>query len=342
MADGAPDREALAKTLWKYGTEDLKLHNGYYLFPYGKDSEADLYPEPDYGADGIIPKRLTKSEIGMYGKEPGANIRDARKYARGYNPQYDDHFVAYHNSQLDKLFEPKREQFLAEFEIWIAAHMDHLAEFLAGETPTGIRDGDARMVTYAIREDWSAPPHHWEWTPEQWLRPDLEEPSAIRQSIVQRLCFIRDRLVYQHRWLSVMCEGLAADPIEVPTANQRPNMRTHIIHHGRQAEQDALNEFAAKLVHPAQRHVAHVRTPESYHRVRLAPPIPSTAPAGQVDWVRRRSQEIYHRPDLCGEPEASAKPELPSYGPESEPRITRRPRAAGNSPNESKENGEER
>jgi hypothetical protein len=108
----------------------------------------------------------------------------------------------------------------------------------------------------------------------------------------------------------------------VPSGEQQPNIRTHHIVHPRQTEQDALNEFAGKLVHPPERHVAHIRMPHSYHRVKLVGPMASVAPPFQVDRVRKRSQEEYQTPDLRDEVEP------PLIGEETEGRrISRRPRS---------------
>ena len=85
----------------------------------------------------------------------------------------------------------------------------------------------------------------------------------------------------------VLCDGVSKDPILVPSVSSNPRSRPATSCTQRQTEQDALNEFAGKLVNPPERHVAHVRMPPAYHQVKLAPPSASVAPAGQVDQVRK-------------------------------------------------------
>jgi hypothetical protein len=139
---------------------------------------------------------------------------------------------------------------------------------------------------------------------------------------------ILDKLRQRLRWIWILYEGLAKDPVLIPSGEQQVRMRPTHINHPAQTQQDALNEFAGKLVHPSEQHVAHVRMPQSYHEVRLGGPKAGIGPPGQVRQVRRRSQEEYHRPDRGNKPEGPDYPHLPpqeDFGPEG-PRITRRPR----------------
>ena len=168
---------------------------------------------------------------------------------------------------------------------------------------------------------------------ESWERHSAETTAAIE--------LLRERL----RWLVVLCEGVSRDPILVTSGEQQPKMLTRHILHPRQSEQDALNEFAGKLVHPPERHVAHVRMPLSYHKVKLEAPMPFID-AAQVDRVRERSQEEYYRPDLCDDPGERSMSEPPRHdGSATERRrITRRPRAhepGGGTESLFEENGEE-
>jgi hypothetical protein len=349
MKKGAPGREALAKALWQRNMKNEGFHNGFYLHEssFYPSLNGHLYPRSEPGAgpgwrhSGILPEQLTYTS-----SDPpyNSNIRNSRESTRGsYNPSFNEHYVAYHNTQLDKLFAHKRGQFIAELEAWFAVHLDQLSEFLAGETPVAIADADERLVTYAMSEDWIAS-GTWEWIPESVRRFAIEKkPDAIRRNIFRRLSYTREHFVYHHRWLSIICDGLAADPVVVQSANEQPKMRTHYVTHSRQTVQDALNEFAGELVDPGEDFVAHVRMKHAYHRVKLADAVEPFAADGQIDWVRRRSLQEYHRPDLCSEEETpnQSRPSPPPAR-ELEPPITRRPRAAmPNTPGESKEIGED-
>jgi hypothetical protein len=56
----------------------------------------------------------------------------------------------------------------------------------------------------------------------------------------------------QIRFFVRVCEAIAQNPIEQPTGEYQPRKQTRLISHPRQSEQDAINEFAAKLVHSPQ------------------------------------------------------------------------------------------
>jgi hypothetical protein len=98
------------------------------------------------------------------------------------------------------------------------------------------------------------------------------------------------------------------------------------VHHAKQAEQDALNEFAAKLVNPKRKHVAHIKMLSGYYETRLRPPpdkeggdVARTPDPYQPDDIRGRSRALYdasaHQVDVY----APVQPQQPPY-------ITRRPR----------------
>jgi hypothetical protein len=94
--------------------------------------------------------------------------------------------------------------------------------------------------------------------------------------------------------LLVLCEKLSSDPILVPSGQEKARIRTHLVVHPRQAEQDARNELAGRLVNPPKEYLAHVRLPGSrYHEVKLSEPVSGVRDIFQLEEVRRRSRSKY-------------------------------------------------
>jgi hypothetical protein len=278
---------------------------------------------------------------------------------------------ANHNTRVWEQFDKAcREYRLGPLRNWLLVHLQDRQALCDSVYTEAFKRADAALRVAAFADSW--------WELFKW-RGGLDESASglnrhallaatagswgtHRTETTAAIELLRERL----RWLVVLCDGVSKDPILVTSGEQQPSIRTRHILHPRQTEQDALNEFAGKLVHPPERHVAHVRMPQAYHQVKLAAPSASTAPDSQVEQVRKRSQEEYHRRDLWPEPGPPGEPELPR--PEQAPgserrRITRRPRGEqprsreqpqaeheekeGNVANESKEppleeNGDER
>src|SRR4051794_7679319 len=131
---------------------------------------------------------------------------------------------------------------------------------------------------------------------------------------------MRQELVYWYRWLSVLCEGLAEQPVRIETANMRPRMRTRTVLHARQAVQDAVNEFTLRLVtHPAP-YMAHIKQPHEYHHTKLIAQMAGTVSDETVESVRQRSQQLYVLPEERPQSLPEPVPEDPQ-----QPPLTRRP-----------------
>jgi hypothetical protein len=142
--------------------------------------------------------------------------------------------------------------------------------------------------------------------------PTLDTPPTDDELSV--LAAVRGRV----RWIVTLCDGLSAGPIIVPSGQMRSRMTTRLVVHPHQAEQDALNEFAAKLVHPRKRYVAHVRMQSDYHETKLWPPVDRGAGEGvrvpnpiQPDDIRTRSRELYDTSAEQVTPPPSVRPQHP-------------------------------
>jgi TraM recognition site of TraD and TraG len=191
---------------------------------------------------------------------------------------------------------------------WLRTHVAHLDGLRSGHYIDAFREADGKVLGAKM------------------ILLESHE-SLLKYDSYRELWEILDKLRQRLRWLWILYDGLAKDPVLIPSGEQQPRMRTRHIVHPAQTQQDALNEFAAKLVNPAEQHVAHVRMPRSYHSVKLVPPLRASAPESQVHQVRKRSQEEYHASGRCNEQEP---PETPTQqqAPDSNPRrITRRPQA---------------
>jgi hypothetical protein len=203
------------------------------------------------------------------------------------------------------LYDPSRQFGEDHLRNWFRVHVAYLDALRSGEYIDAFRDADWALLYPTVPgRTMMRFPH------ELMLRFD---DYRARWEIIDKL---RQRL----RWLWILYEGLAKDPVLIPSGEQQPRMRTRHIVHPAQPQQDALNEFAGQLVNPPEQYIAHVRMPRSYHRVKLAAPLRSIAPGHQVEEVRRRSQEEYHAPARWDEPES------PSMLPRPPGRIGRRPR----------------
>jgi hypothetical protein len=231
-----------------------------------------------------------------------------------------------HNKRILEQFDVAcREYRLGPLRDWLLVHVQDRRAVCDSVYTEAFRRADEILQQASLAGSW--------WELFKWRGRHEETASTFGRTPVTPIVFTRHRaetaaaielLRERLRWLLILCDGVARKPIKVASGEQQPRTR-HIVH-PRQAEQDALNEFAGKLVHP-KRYVAHVRMPDSYHRVKLAAPMKKIAPPSQVDEVRKRSQEEYHVPSRCGEPETPAEQELPprQQAPGSGRRITRRP-----------------
>jgi hypothetical protein len=117
-------------------------------------------------------------------------------------------------------------------------------------------------------------------------KQEAEKKKRLDEAVADRheaLCVLRDRL----RCLFVLCQGLAMEPILVPSGQQERKLT--LIVHAQQTWQDARNEFAAHLVNPPQ-WVAHVKTRSGYHEINLARPIEGKPNRQQLEEVRSRSR----------------------------------------------------
>jgi hypothetical protein len=122
-------------------------------------------------------------------------------------------------------------------------------------------------------------------------------------------------------WQEILCA--------LNQASRRTGRITRHIVHPAQTQQDALNEFAAELVNPPKRYLAHIRMPQRYHTTRLNPPVIGEINAERIAAVRRRSQRMYRiGPD---DEYGAAAPSTPRTSPSSPgfggQRIRRRPRS---------------
>jgi hypothetical protein len=260
----------------------------------------------------------------------------------------DDHdswryWVAYNNKQLLALKLRNFEEFRVKLKEWLPRDRSHLESFLADEAHSALQQADTALIDYAITHRWSAAgpqvtPHYRERARFIWhgrdaryasVYPDRRPLADIRVEMNVVLGRLRKHLAHLHRWSNVLCQGLAAKPTVIATSTQVPREVPRLIVHPRQTEQDALNEMASRLAHPPQGHVAYVRLPTSYHKVRLTPPLQMIASSRQVDEVRARSQNLYRVDQPGAESEPPDKPEPPQQQPrEGPPRISRFPRQA--------------
>jgi hypothetical protein len=232
-----------------------------------------------------------------------------------------------HNKRIWEQFDRARREYRhGPLRDWLLVHVQDRRAVRDSVYTEAFRRADERLKRAAFVDSWE---ELFKWRrggvpqfPASSMKALLGTPAfrsevdARTMRLVKTLSAIellRERL----RWLLILCDGVSRKPIMVASGEQQPGTR-HIVH-PRQTEQDALNEFAGKLVHPKW-YVAHVRTPQSYHRVKLAGPLASIAPPFQVDQVRKRSQEEYYAPGDSDEPESRSKVQQP-HG-----RIGRRPR----------------
>jgi hypothetical protein len=245
----------------------------------------------------------------------------------------------YNTRVRDQFYAACREYRLGPLRKWLLVYVQDRRALCNSVYTEAFRQADQALQKAAMAGSWwklfkwrgGLDERGWRYaslsgTANSWYTHYVETTAAIS--------LLRDRL----RWLLVLCDGVSRDPILVTSGEQEPRRRPHHIVHSRQNQQDALDEFAGKLVHPPERYVAHVRMPLTYHRVKLAVPLAMTDPAIQVDEVRRRSQEGYHTPGLRGDPEPPPRQQAPGA---ERRRITRRPRVDGpESPEEPSLEGE--
>lgn len=119
----------------------------------------------------------------------------------------------------------------------------------------------------------------------EWIK-QMTHPQMVRRMVMAKF---RERM----RYIVTICRALAKEPILVNSGQEEDNYRQHVINHPAQTEQDARNEFAARLVNPGARWMAHVKLPIGYHEVKLAPPIEGKPNRQQLEKVKTRSQERY-------------------------------------------------
>jgi len=248
-----------------------------------------------------------------------------RRLPKGGNVDY--HYVAYKNQQLLRLLNADLSELMPRLREWFDVQAAYLDDLLSGVMPGEVCAADAQLAGYTAEHRWSGHGAALVWhgqDAEKMFRPDTSDlvkatPELHRESIQAILARIRAEAVYWYRWLSILCEGLADEPVRMETANMRPRIRTHTVLHARQTVQDAINEFALRLVTHPDRFMGHIKQPQEYHFTRLMAPVAGSMSDERVEGVRQRSQQLYGMPDPRQVPPPEAGPEAPT------PPITRRP-----------------
>ena len=203
--------------------------------------------------------------------------------------------------------------------------INHIRMFPPGE-PINAADAflgaDNKLLRFALRHARCEEPE---------LSKEMTDPESYRR---QSIAIFRERL----RCILVVCEGLIREPILEVSGQERDRYRQVVINHPEQNEQDALTEFAGKLVNPDEEWIAHVKLPIGSHKVKLLPPIAGTVNDQQATEIRTRSQQQYQarprrQPDVVDaqrtgtpQPPAASPTHGPPSPPSQRPTISRRSR----------------
>jgi hypothetical protein len=182
---------------------------------------------------------------------------------------------------------------MAQLHAWLDVYLRH--RYLT-ETQRPIACGlaDSNLYIYAKRKQEADD----SWTATTWVQ-QRRAPSIPRELVndsmkkerLKKLQQTTEVLGRRLHALLVLCEKLSSDPILVPSGQQKARIRTHLVVHPRQAEQDARNELAGRLVNPPKEYVAHVRFPGGrYHETEFSKPVSGVGDFDQLEEVRRRSQ----------------------------------------------------
>jgi hypothetical protein len=233
-----------------------------------------------------------------------------------------------HNDVVERAYLEEARDFVKKVvEPWLRAHLiDDRQALRECEPSAAHKKADHFLAVMAWFNCWNG---RWQWSgrvstdgpgkpaaiPNDESTMD-EEFFGKRADEFRNMCTdARQRL----HFLDLLCEALYKEPVLVPSGEQKPRTRTRHIVHSAQTYQDALNEFASKLVHPPRRHVASARLPHTYHPVKLQPAAPGTGSAPQLVAAQDRAA-LYECNDKHGqEPSAVPPPPPPS-------RISRVPR----------------
>lgn len=346
MEHGSPSRRELIEFIWNYNFPNDLLENDlgeihsfhladgcmeWAVKETGSESANHRIP---YICMDRPPPPPPAHQLGWSGYSPsliGYRYFDPRDpHVTGYSSDktVDYHYGAYNNQQLRRLQKKEVSEFVSHLRAWFDIQVSCLDELLNEAVPDIAREADEHLVEYAVTHRWAGNVSillwHGQDFPPSWSE-DLRQhfrrpPQKIREDIAAAPAYMREELVYWYRWLSILCAGLAEEPVRIETANMRLRMRTRTVLHGGQTVQDAVNEFVLRLVtHPAP-FMAHIKQSQEYHHTKLVAQIAATVSDDTVDLVRRRSQQLYAQPMTSSQVLPEPEPESPP-----EPPITRRP-----------------
>jgi len=228
------------------------------------------------------------------------------------------------NGLVERFYEQATQRLFEEgFRPWIKAVLEIMAK-TSEWIDADYGPADNALIAYAHSQKWENIFGCWYGlatdSPQYDSASDCAEQEVLN-AIEQRL-----------QWIVPLCDGLSAHPITEPSGIIRPRMTTRIVVHPSQPQQDALNEFAAQLVNPQKKHVAHIRMLSGYHETKLRPP-PDDGEGGgrpvtnphQPDDIRTRSRALYKTEQEQQASETTKAPEAREIR-----RVTRRPRPQDN------------
>ena len=288
MEHGSPSRRELVEFIWNYNFPNDLLENDrgeinsfhladgcmeWAVKETGSESANHRIP---YICMDELPPPPPAHQFGWSGHSPsliGCRYFDSRDFhATGYSSDktVDYHYDAYSNQQLRRLQKKEVSEFVSHLRAWFDVQVSCLDELLSEVVPDIAREADEHLVEYAVTHRWAGNVSILLWHGQDFLpfwSEDLRQhfrrpPQKIREDIAAVPAYIREELVYWYRWLSILCAGLAEEPVRIETANMRLRMRTRTVLHGGQTVQDAVNEFVLRLVtHPAP-FMAHIKQPQ--------------------------------------------------------------------------------
>jgi hypothetical protein len=247
------------------------------------------------------------------------------------------------NKLIEELFAYERTDFITwALKPWLRVYAADLPALHAGRDTESFREADEKLLRAATSRSWHGlqtwtgmPGPLWEillHTPQRngidpIILPAAPNPGAkTRPETMEMIRVFRERV----RWLWILCDGLQRIPVEVPSGSHRPRIVSRTVLHSGQTQQDALNEFTAKLVTPPGRYVAHVKSRRGYFETKLRDALEGHGDPLQLLDVRERSQALYRvvddEPDeqVPPSPPTSSAP-VPTPSPKREPPITRWP-----------------
>jgi hypothetical protein len=346
MEAGSPSRRELAEFIWTYSFPDDLLDDdeGGICSRYLCDGCTE-WVAIDHDGRVAAPRREPRTRYTAgYGPPVRSaryrhflptlsyrvfDPRDPRVRRNSYGTARVDYwYCCYKNQQFMRLLKKDVTEFMPLLRDWFETQVSCLNDLLSGVTPDRVQDADHWLVDYAFAHRWAGRDTWLEWhgqdpdpsVPQYLQKKTQNVTQEIKNGIQSTLTYMREELVYWYRWLSILSDGLAEEPVRIETSNLRPKIRTRIIQHPRQPVQDAINEFTLRLVTHSTRFMAHIKQPHEYHHTKLVAQRAGTVSDESVESVRQSSQQIYALLVQTPEPRSQSAGEEPP-----QPPITRRP-----------------